>query len=322
MATPAHPQRIPHFAIVGSPRSGTTLVQRLCCELEGVVVPHETHFFSSFLPWCRPRFPLDGDRLVGAIRAYLALPTSRGLGISAEGLLARLRGRCDDAAALFAAVLGALTDPRGAAVVGEKTPLHLRHWREVLGVNPDLKLIAVVRDPRAVVASRLRVPWGTVDVRALAFGWRSDQATLRGASAELGASRFLWLRYEDVVDDLDAARARVAGFLGVAVAGAGVPPREALFHDWEHWKGRAVLAPEPARAAAWTAELDPRDAALVAAVARREMSGFGYDPGPRPGLADRLSLAAWHNRRRAVSVVKRALRAARAATARVSSRGG
>ena len=48
------------FLVVGSPRSGTTLLQRLSCEIEGVRMPPETHFFSDFV-WGlvhRAKFPL------------------------------------------------------------------------------------------------------------------------------------------------------------------------------------------------------------------------------------------------------------------------
>ena len=34
------------FLMVGTPRSGTTLLQRLACELPGVGMPPETHFFD------------------------------------------------------------------------------------------------------------------------------------------------------------------------------------------------------------------------------------------------------------------------------------
>src|SRR5262245_51226417 len=49
------------FLIVGTPRSGTTLVQRLATELPGVRVPPETHFFPHFGSDLikRTSFPLD-----------------------------------------------------------------------------------------------------------------------------------------------------------------------------------------------------------------------------------------------------------------------
>src|SRR5687767_12835002 len=39
----------PDVFIGGTARSGTTLVQRLVCELDGVAVPPESHFLNGFL---------------------------------------------------------------------------------------------------------------------------------------------------------------------------------------------------------------------------------------------------------------------------------
>ena len=69
------------FLVVGSPRSGTTLVQRLACEIPGVRMPAETHFFSQFATGllARRSFPLTGEALVDEIGRFASLDSSRGL---------------------------------------------------------------------------------------------------------------------------------------------------------------------------------------------------------------------------------------------------
>ena len=52
------------FLVVGTARSGTTLVQRLCCELPRVWVPGETHFWSM-APEIQMRGNRDSWRLPG-----------------------------------------------------------------------------------------------------------------------------------------------------------------------------------------------------------------------------------------------------------------
>ena len=51
------------FLIVGTPRSGTTLVQRLACELPGVGMPRETEFWLGYRssPLRTASFPLEGE---------------------------------------------------------------------------------------------------------------------------------------------------------------------------------------------------------------------------------------------------------------------
>lgn len=84
-----------------------------------------------------------------------------------------------------------------AAVRGEKTPEHLMWWRPLVRALPGLKIVAVVRDPRAVAASHLEVPWGIRSHVVLAEQWSFDQRQVMAARATLGRRRCLVLHYED-----------------------------------------------------------------------------------------------------------------------------
>jgi hypothetical protein len=100
----------PSFLIVGSPRSGTTLVQRLASELPGVHVPPETHFFDTFVAGLMERraFPLDRRALEEELDEYLALPTSSQLPLDPSAVVTVLGGRCDSPLELFAAIVETL----------------------------------------------------------------------------------------------------------------------------------------------------------------------------------------------------------------------
>jgi Sulfotransferase family len=268
----------PAFMIVGTPRSGTTLVQRLACELPGVRVPPETHFLPLFVPGLlrRRRFPLAEAEIREELGCYAALSTSRGLGLDADGVVAALGGRCASPLALFGAIVATLAGP--AEVHGEKTPNHLLWWRPLARALPALRLVAVVRDPRAVVAS-YRTTWDARDHRVLAERWRSDQAQLRAARAAVGG-RLLVLRYEDVAADPAAARAALAAHVGAeARAGELVAPGR-LGLPWEAWKAAAAGEVVPARRDGWRDALSAREAQEVLAIARRELAPFGYGPAP------------------------------------------
>ena len=91
------------FMIVGTPRSGTTLIQRLACEIPGVVVPPETHFFVHFYPklLSASDFPLSATELRTALRAYASLPTSEGLQVDEEAVGALLKWHSEGPIDLF-----------------------------------------------------------------------------------------------------------------------------------------------------------------------------------------------------------------------------
>ncbi|MDQ3931433.1 MAG: sulfotransferase [Actinomycetota bacterium] len=290
------PGPAPDFLIVGTPRSGTTLLQRLACELPGVSVPPETHFFVLFAPGLlnRRRFPLDRAALWQELQRYEALETSRELDLDLQAVLDDLEGSCDSVVELFGALVRHLAGPAG--VRGEKTPGHLRWWRPLTRALPQLKVIALVRDPRAVVASNLAVPWGMKRPALLAEMWRHDQSLLGQARVELGPDRCLVLRYEDVVAEPEATRNLLAGFLNVgrqsgqADTPPATPPTR-FVHSWEWWK-QGVFGPvSTERVGAWRNRLSTVQAADVTAICRNEMQVFGYASSAPSMLSTAFHLA-------------------------------
>jgi hypothetical protein len=265
--------------LLGSPRSGTTLVQRLACELPGVRVPPETHFFSYFTAdrLRSLRFPLGEAELRHHASRYLQLQMCRDLPVSAEDIVRSMNGSCERILDLFAAVVNILAGP--ASTYGEKTPPHLLWWRPLTEALPALKVIGVVRDPRGVVASAELVQWALRGHALNAERWRADQRELLDAQRVLGPDRFLLLRYEDVVWDAVGTKSAMANFVGAAAPVAlgdtylGPP----LFLPWEErWKGRALGPVMTDRVAAWRDRLSADQQADIVAICRREMASLGY----------------------------------------------
>lgn len=246
-------------------------------------MPPETHFLHRYAPrlLARRRFPLTRGEVERELEDFRHLPTSDGLRLDTGRVLDQLGGRCDTLLDMFAAVVVALCPP--AARYGEKTPEHLLWWRPLVRADPSLRLVGVVRDPRAVAASHRSVPWGIGDPAVLAEEWALDQRELRAAARHLGPVRCLVLRYEDVVADPDAARRQLGGLLAVPPGGPAAVPPEWIVHGWEWWKSSALEAVTPDRAAAWREALPAGDASVIAEVAGPEMAAFGYLDHPPAG---------------------------------------
>jgi Sulfotransferase family len=276
------------FLVVGSPRSGTTLVQRLACEIPGVAMPPETHFFSDFA-WDlvrRHEFPLGGAELRDEIARFAALDNARGLGIDPDAILEDLGGRSDSVYGLFDEITRLLAGP--AEVWGEKTPGHLWWWRPISVAAPWMRFVVVVRDPRAVVASLLSMPWQAgIDMElwegrlhalhaGLAGKWAFDQEVAAALLEELSPDRALLLRYEDLVSDPDRARTGIAKLLGRSTSDDLQQAPTSMVHPWEHWKQRAMQDVSSDRVESWRADLGERRAADVAWICRRQMARFGY----------------------------------------------
>jgi hypothetical protein len=271
------------FLIGGTARSGTTLVQRLCCELSSVWVPPETHFWMKAEDLTQEfRFPLrDADRLA-AIRRVMGAFAVEGGEFDPEAVATEIgrRRRRVGLWTLFESVVAAMSPP-DRRVLGEKTPAHTLWWEHLLGAVEGLKLIGVVRDPRAVLRSHRSVAWGEGDAYALAERWLAHQRALLDARRIFGAERVLLVRCEDVVADPGAAQAGFASFLGVPCERVDLSEsligRFPLFNAHEVWKSRALEGIESRGEEA--SGVSEADRAVLASACGLVMGAFGYDAG-------------------------------------------
>ena len=148
--------------VVGASRSGTNLVRALLNENGGVWISPETHYFDDL----RPRLASGGTASLGperercenyflalAHRAYGQAGDPTGSRIEREELrtLADELGGTGDAYFEALALIRARLHERPRW--GEKTPRHVYRIDELLAAFPGARVVCLVRDPRAVIAS-------------------------------------------------------------------------------------------------------------------------------------------------------------------------
>lgn len=202
----AAPLRAP-VLVVGAPRSGTTLVQRMMLADPRCAGGQESHFLASFGQVLRE---FDRKR---------AMPRPHGLACyhTRAALCEELRGLWDRT---FAPALAARP---GATVLVEKTPDHAL-WLEVAAeLLPSARVVHVVRDSRAVVGSLLaaaRRPWGAPwaprSVDAAVGVWRRHVEAACASPLPVHM-----VRYEDVVDAAQPELEAVMRFVGLEGAPLG-----------------------------------------------------------------------------------------------------
>jgi hypothetical protein len=249
-------------------------------------MPPETHFFDVFVPDLLRRGapPLDGGRLRAELEEWRQMEQVRGVAVDIDTVVTELGGRCDSVMQLFDALVRHLVAP--AERYGEKTPKHLLWWRPLSQARPSMKFIAVVRDPRAVVASNLASPWATgisdwdwgEDLYvAMAERWRVEQEQVLLMRQVLG-TRCAVLRYEDVVADPTGSRRAIARLIEVddAAQFAGHPAAPGIVLPWETWKADALAEVHTRRVDSWPADLGSRRGRVVSGVCGRVMDRFGY----------------------------------------------
>ena len=302
------------FFIVGYPRSGTTLLQRMVGAHRSAAVAPETSFMRRY--WrVRDRFaPLaDDDAFARLLGDVVSTPAFELMGLDPDAYSQAAWAAPRTYPALFRLLLTEYAALRGVPVVGEKTPKHLLYLADLDRFFPDARFLHIVRDPRAAVCSLQKLDWAQGDLRHNAAVWARELGVARRAAARYGA-RLLTVRYETVVESPTQVLRSVCRFLEVPF-----DPAMLVYHqtaptavdvDREPWKRNALRPPDPAALDRWRVELSAADVAAVEAEAYSEMRRWGYTP-ETPGLTSRAAQrTAARAVRRAGSAVRHRVRRA------------
>jgi hypothetical protein len=283
--------------VVGSPRSGTTLLRLMLDSHPELAIPPETGFLAL-----APRLRGSGDRLrekfFYAVTTYgEPSPAWPDFEIPEEVFWkALLEITPFTAPAGFRAFYRLYAERFGKARWGDKTPLYCMQMDTIRRVLPEARFVHLIRDGRDAALS-LRRMWFSPghDIETQAAYWRSCVRAARRSGA--GRPDYLEVRYEDLVLHTRAELERICAFVGLPYdeAMASYPAR-AGERLGEH-KGRSApdgtplltreqrlaqqerttRAPDPALVGAWKAAMSPEERARFARVAGDLLRELGYE---------------------------------------------
>lgn len=295
--------------IVGAGRTGTTLMRSLLSAHSRIAITPETHFLKRAESWggLSSGFCDDFDHFWTKFSSWVRF---KDLGVDSERCL-ELIGDHDGKVKyrdIFAAILRAYQEREGKPRAGEKTPKHTHYIGTLLEWFPDAKIIAMVRDPRAVVASRVKIPWVTrtfckvslkdgvllgkrvMAVVHFAREWREIYCNVLPRWRE--DERMMLIHYESLVGAPREHMSQVCAFIGeefepeMTSAGtrSSVPPEAARmdseeFDKWREEHHQRSVAPISSDSVEkWKVELSSTELAIVEGICGREMVEHGYQP--------------------------------------------
>ena len=254
--------------------------------------------------------PAD-DRDLAALRERIARH-ARPYSPKIEVLLGRLTGRSFDE--LIARGVEIVVDAYGSGrseVAGFKEVWTGEFAKHLLTAFPQARVVYIVRDPRAVAASKnvnaAKYPW-----IFLARQWRKLAALAWALQrpSNPDADRVLIMRYEDLIADPETEIARLCAFIGVAFEASLLDVTKYRDGSGELWHQNSahfdnVRAFNARSVEKWREVLTGEQVSFIESVCASEMELFGYVPERfRPDLGDiapfmspphidTASLAAW-----------------------------
>ena len=265
--------------VVGTARSGTTLLQAALGAHERIAGPPEVHYILRIARLADFYGDLADDaNLQRAARDALDTPLLRPVDVDHDEVLRRAR-RTPTYAGLLDAVMSTIASSWGKPRWSEKTPG--QPATEVWSLFPEACVIHIVRHPVAVITSHRRTPLRQLPARVAAEHWCAFNRASRAAGERAGPDRYLRIRYEDLAARPEPVLREVCTFLGEAydprmLTDRGESQAVAPFAWWQRGATGDIRPSAPAKG-----ELGVVDRAAVAAVVRRDLPAFGYPADPR-----------------------------------------
>lgn len=199
--------------IVGLPRSGTTLTSTLISSSDDICITPEIWYFNYFVPrYSFLDLKHEKDRST-FIDLFLNSKRFGYTGLDTQVMrkkLSAIKNLNHDK--LFMAMLDEYAVKEKKKRVGEKTPGQYKYMNDILTRFPTCKMICLVRDPRAIAASLINVPFGTNYVSVTAKRW---VRYMKDVEKIKDKSNVLVIQYEQLVQDTEEYIEVLNDFLGI-----------------------------------------------------------------------------------------------------------
>ena len=278
------------FFIVGSARSGTTLLRLMLNAHPAVAVPPESRFITELRSGTAEVEVTDFLNRLASHRQFAAwdLPIE-----AVENEIGQI-GRIPYADAIAAAYV-AYARVHGKSRWGDKTPRYVEHIPEIAALFPDARIIHLVRDGRNVALSYADVPFGPKTIGSAARLWRRRVLTGREHGGVLGENRYVELRYEDLVEDPEGRTKALCEFLHLDFDAGMLDyterARDAVLDRAERYNPHVMEKPIT-RTRSWEQDMDPPLIEVFEAVAGDALTLLDYERRhPDPSAKSRLIAA-------------------------------
>ncbi len=279
----------PFVFIVGCPRSGTTLLERMVNAHPEIAIVHETHWITRFFEK-GTGIRRDGTVTPKLIRRLCEHRRFAHLRMSREDIAALVLEESPPSYADFVSAIFDLYGRReGKRLVGDKTTgNYIRKLRLLHELWPNARIVHLIRDGRDVCLSMLEWPkahraaggmpgWAESPTATTALWWRWHvELGVRGGRS-IGEDRYYEMRYESLVSRPQETCAALCDYLEVPFDDAMLRFNEGRIRsDPGLSANQAWLSPTP-EVRDWRAQMPRGDVELFEALAGDLLADLGYE---------------------------------------------
>ncbi|MCW2921742.1 MAG: sulfotransferase [Thermoleophilia bacterium] len=274
----------PPFFIVGSDRSGTTMLRLILDRaVDGPAIPPETMFIVDFRPVLRAGRLGDHAAAIAFTRRVWAHPRVRLWNLAGDAPLPP-PGLTHEEAFRWGVEQPFLAYMRreGKAWWADKTPPHIDHVDLLAEVFPGAKFVELVRDGRDVALSIMGLPFGGNNPWTAARRWahcvREGERQRAARPGEVAL-----VRYEDLVTRPAAEVQRLSEFLEIGydedMLAVEKTDAAKLQQDQQAWFSNLWGGINQTAMGRWRARMSVSDQRTFLAGAGPELTLHGYEHG-------------------------------------------
>lgn len=202
------------FFIIGSGRSGSTLLRLMLASHSRIGIPPETWYLLRIpqdIPSDRPLTPEEVDAVVRTMTGHYRWPDMKFEAAAFRVRVASLDR--PDLRSIIEAVYKQHLEPEGKVRWGDKTPGYIEIVPRLSRLFPEAKFIHIFRDGRDVARSYQVQGWYGRGLSSNSKEWMETMAFNEHLRSSVYAGKILQLRYEDLVADPEATVRRICDFL-------------------------------------------------------------------------------------------------------------
>lgn len=269
--------------VVGSPRSGTTMLRYMLCSHPRIFVPPESNFIPRFLVRRQPN-PMSRKqavRMMNTIRSYSMFfmdwqgsPPDPATFVETLSYLGP--------ATLISALYSEYASQFGAVRWGDKSPINTSYIDLLAESFPSAQVIHIIRDGRDVALSMLDSYRGSryfyIDICYAAHVWKRRVSKAIASKIRQDADRYFELHYEDLIENPEKLLRELCDFLGEEYDPSMTEPNK-IASQLYYSKGIFAATRQPLmknRVRRWCREMPAVDQRLFQTIAGDLLRELGY----------------------------------------------